>query len=93
MCYGPLTDGSATERPITSLLRSELVPAVRNGVLAAAIVLGVLLFEGTPVWLILWSAIGAVVLGTVLHQFVLLAGTVFIRFKIRWVGSQTLSVQ
>lgn len=86
MCYGPLTNGNATEQSIPALLRSEWYPAIRNGVLAAVIVLAVLLLEGTPLWIILATTLGALTLGIVLHQFVLLVGALALRMKAHWSG-------
>ena len=91
MCYEVLQDGSATERRVPELLGLELRDAVVNGVEAAALVTLVLLWQGTPLWLVLASGVGAVVLGTLVHQAVLLAGVGFVRLRSRGGASAVAS--
>ncbi|WP_276271642.1 hypothetical protein [Haloarcula litorea] len=83
MCYDRLVNGDVTEQRVPSLLRAELFCAVRNGALAGVIVLVVLLVRGVPAWLVAGSVLGAVALGTVLHQTVLLTGTAVLRLRDR----------
>lgn len=71
MCYESLIEGTATERPLSALLREELRAAVRNGVAAAAVVVAVSLTYGADPTATAGAALGAVVLGAVLHQAVL----------------------
>ena len=88
MCFGRLTDEESLEASLPALLAAEWRCAVRNGALAAAMVVAVLLVEGTPAWLVLGSAAGAVVVGTVLHQVVLLFGVGVLRARARWGDEQ-----
>jgi hypothetical protein len=74
MCFQSLIDDEEASKPLGTLIRQELPYAVREGLVAAAIVLAVLLVGQTPAWIIGVSMVGAVVLGVVLHQFVLVAG-------------------
>jgi len=71
MCYESLTDGTATERPLSVLLGAETRAAVGNGLAAAIIVVAVLFARGAGPAATLGAAIGALVLGTMLHQAVL----------------------
>ena len=92
MCYDRLVnDDEVAETSAAELFRSELFCALRNGSLAGVMVLAVLLFEGTPAWVLLLSVAGAVVLGTLLHQSVLLAGAGVLRARARWLegGAQS----
>jgi hypothetical protein len=85
MCYDRLVnDDDVTETGAVELVRTESVCALRNGVLAGVIVLAVLLFEGAPPWLLAASVGGAVGLGWVLHQSLLLAGAGVLRARARW---------
>ncbi|WP_324661988.1 hypothetical protein [Haloarcula sediminis] len=85
MCYDRLiNDDEVAETSMAALFRSELRCALRNGAMAAGIVLVVLLVEGTPAWLVLGSAAGALALGALLHQAVLLAGAGVLRARARW---------
>jgi len=88
MCFDRLTDEETATASVGELLAAEWWCALRNGVMAAAIVLGVLLVAGTPAWIVLVSAAGAVVLGTVLHQAVLLAGAGVLRARARWLDGR-----
>ena len=88
MCYDRLVnDDEVAETSAAELFRSELFCALRNGSLAGVMVLAVLLFEGTPAWVLLLSVAGAVVL----HQSVLLAGAGVLRARARWLegGAQS----
>jgi|GEM_PF-1020146 len=71
MCYESLTDGTATERPLSALLATEIRAAFSNGLAAAAIVVAVLFVRGAGPVATLGAATGAFVLGTLLHQAVL----------------------
>lgn len=83
MCYDRLTDDDVTQIGISTLLRSELYCAGRNGLLAGVIVLAVLLVQGTPAWIIAVSVAGAVILGAGIHQLVMLAGATALRLRER----------
>ncbi len=74
MCFQSLIDDEEASKPLGTLIRRELPYAVRDGLVAAAIVLVVLLVGQTPAWIIGVSVAGAVVFGIALHQFVLVAG-------------------
>jgi len=87
MCYERLVGDDVAETGMRELLRSEWYCAVRNGALAGLMVLIVLLVESTPAWLVVASVAGAVALGTVLHQLVLLAGAGLVRARARWRGA------
>lgn len=78
MCYDPLVEGDA-DQPVTAMLRAELAAAVRNGAVAGVVVLAVLLVDGAPAWVVAASVAGALVLGTVLHQALLVAGALVVR--------------
>ncbi|MDS0258425.1 hypothetical protein NDI56_03255 [Haloarcula sp. S1CR25-12] len=84
MCFDRLTDDDTAEASVTEVLTAEWFCALRNGALAAAIVLAVLLAQGTPAWVVFASAVGAVVLGSVLHQALLLVGWGVLRARARW---------
>jgi hypothetical protein len=88
MCYDRLVDDEVTETPVADLFRSELLCALKNGSMAGAIVLAVLLFEGAPATLLLGSVAGAVLLGAALHQAILLAGAGVLRARAHWLGSE-----
>jgi len=88
MCYDRLVnDDEVTEMAAAALFRSELRCALRNGSLAGVMVLAVLLYEGTPLLLVAASALGAVALGTLIHQGILLTGAGLLRARARWRGS------
>jgi len=74
MCFQSLTDEEEADESVGTLIRREFPYAVRQGLLAAAIVLVVLVVSQTPAWIIGVSVAGAVLLGVVLHEFVLIAG-------------------
>lgn len=78
-CFEPLLDDEVTERDLLVVLREEWQDAVVNGVVAALFVLVVLAWQGTPGWLIVFGMAGAVLLGTALHQAVLVASVVGLR--------------
>lgn len=85
MCYDRLVnDEEVTETGAVELVRTESVCALRNGALAGAMVFAVLLFEATPPWLLAASVVGAVALGWLLHQSLLLAGASVLRVRARW---------
>ncbi|MFB6178082.1 MAG: hypothetical protein ABEI99_13275 [Halobaculum sp.] len=79
MCYESLLNGDATEQPVRSLLSGERRYAIRSGVAAATVTLLALLSGGTGLGLTLASVIGALLLGTALHQAVLLVGVGLLR--------------
>jgi len=79
MCFAALLNGDATARPIREIVREELPRSLGNGTVAAAIVVAVLLVEGTGVGLTAAMALGAIVLGAVLHQSLLLCGVGLLR--------------
>ena len=92
MCYDRLVnDETVAETGVTALFRSELSCALRNGALAGVMVLAVLLFEGAPLWVTAASVVGAVALGTLFHQCILLAGAGVLRVRARWRESGTRS--
>ena len=64
MCYDRLTDEETVETSLPAVLGAEWRCALRNGSLAAAMVLAVLLVQGAPPWVVVVSAAGAVALGT-----------------------------
>lgn len=83
MCYDRLTDDDVAETRLGDLLASELRCSLRNGSLAGAIVLAVLLFEGAPLWVLAVSVLGAVLLGAVLHEAIFLLGALVQRGRAR----------
>ena len=86
MCYESLIEGDATERPLAALLRAELCGALQNGFAAALIVVAVLGARGVDPSLLAVSATGALAFGTVVHQAVLVVGTVALRI---WSGERS----
>jgi hypothetical protein len=88
MCFDRLRDEETVEASLPAVLAAEWRCALRNGAMAAAIVVAVLLVDGTAVGLVLGSAAGAIVLGTVLHQIVLLTGWGVLRARARWRGDR-----
>lgn len=74
MCYEALRNGDATERPLGDVVRAELSDAAVNGVAAAVIVAAVLYGQGYAIGLIAPFAAGALVLGLLIHEAVLVAG-------------------
>ena len=88
MCYDRLVnDDNVTEMGAVALFSSELVCALRNGALAGVMVLAVLFYRGAPPLLLAGSVLGAVALGTLLHQGILLAGAGVLRVRARWRGN------
>ncbi len=81
MCYESLLDERAREQSVASLLRTERWDAFVNGLEAALVVVALLLWQGTPPVLLAGAALGAVVLGYVLHQLVLVAGIGVVRLR------------
>lgn len=73
-CFCALRDGRATKARLVTLLRAELWPAVRTGILAALTVAVVLAGAGGPPVAVGVRVVGALLLGTLLHQAVLVAG-------------------
>jgi hypothetical protein len=78
-CFEPLLAPDVTERPLAAVVGSEWRDAVVNGVEAAVLVLAVLLWQGTPLWLVAGATAGAVLLGTLLHQLVLVGAVLGLR--------------
>lgn len=78
-CFEPLLADDVTERPLSALLAAEWRDAVVNGFEAAVLVLAVLLWQGTPLPLVLAASAGAVVLGAVLHQVVMVVAVLGLR--------------
>jgi len=89
VCFDRLTDEETGELSLSTVLAAEWRCALRNGAMAGAIVVAVLLFEGAPAWLTAGSAAGAVVLGALLHQAVLLVGWSVLRTRARWRAATT----
>lgn len=83
VCYEDLRTDTVLERSLTGLLRAETRDAVVNGVEAAALVVFVLAWQGTPALLVATSALLAVPLGALLHQAVLVVGAVVLRRRAR----------
>jgi Mg/Co/Ni transporter MgtE len=83
MCFAALLNGDATRRSLREILRAELTRSVANGTVAAAIVIAVLALDGTGLALTTGLALAAVVLGTMLHQTVLLSGVLLVRGRAR----------
>lgn len=83
MCYESLVDGEAAERPLATLLRAELRDAVKNGLAAAVLVVGVLAARGADPAVTTLSAAGALALGVVLHQALLVVATGAVRVRDR----------
>ena len=81
MCYDSLLNGDATDRSLGTLLRAETGSALKNGVVAAAVVLAVLLAGESGPLLAAGSALAALALGYLLHQIVLLAGVAVVRWR------------
>lgn len=81
MCFGALTDGDASEKPVARLLRAEAGPAVRQGVVAALAVLAVLLVGGVGIPLAAAASVAALVSTAAVHQAVLLAGVAVLRWR------------
>lgn len=83
MCYEVLQDDRVTDRSIGTLLELEARDAVINGLEAAALVAIVLVWHGTPPWLVGVSAAAAIPLGAALHQVLLVVAAVVIRARAR----------
>ncbi|MEF8852620.1 MAG: hypothetical protein V5A44_09110 [Haloarculaceae archaeon] len=81
MCYESLVDGEATDRPLATLLRGELRDAFANGLGAAALVVAVLVTSGVDPAVTAAAATGALALGTVFHQTVLVVATGVLRVR------------
>jgi len=92
MCFDRLTDEETVETSLRALLAAEWRCALRNGAMAAVMVVAVLLVQGTPAWLVLGSAAGALALGTLVHQTVLSAGWSVLRARARWRAERRPSV-
>jgi len=79
-CFDPLLAEDVTDRSLGSLVRTEWRDAFVNGLETAVIVLAVLLWRGTPLWILGAATAGAVVVGTLLHQVVLVVAVLGLRF-------------
>lgn len=78
-CFEPLLADDVTARSLGSVVGSEWRDAAVNGLEAAVLVLAILLWQGTPLWIVAVSAVGAVILGTLLHQLVLVLAVLGLR--------------
>jgi hypothetical protein len=81
MCYESLVDGEVTEQSLGSSLRAEFRDALKNGVVAAVIVAAVLTTRGVDPVITAVAATGALVLGAVVHQLLLVVATVALRVR------------
>jgi len=79
MCYNALTDGDAEEKEMIQLLREEFSAAVKDGAIAATVVLFVLIAGGIGPALVAAATVTTFVLGILLHQIVLVAGVGVLR--------------
>jgi len=86
MCFAALLNGDATDRSVREIVRDELPRSLGNGTVAAVLVVIASMLEGASLALTLGLALGAVALGTVLHQSVLLGGVVLLRGRERLRG-------
>lgn len=83
MCFAALLNGDATDRPLREIVRGELPRSLGNGTVAALLVVLASMLDGASLALTLGLALGAVALGTVLHQSVLLGGVALLRGRDR----------
>lgn len=83
MCFAALLNGDATERSLRAVVRDELPRSLGNGTVAAMLVVLASALEGASLTLTLGLALGAVALGTALHQSVLLGGVALLRGRER----------
>ncbi|MFT4921959.1 MAG: hypothetical protein ACI8XM_001167 [Haloarculaceae archaeon] len=81
MCFEALIDGDANEKSLRTLIREEVGSALTDATVAALTVVVVLLGSGTGPLLTVGAALGAVVLGVVLHQAVLVVGVALVRWR------------
>ncbi|ACV48823.1 MULTISPECIES: hypothetical protein [Halomicrobium] len=79
MCFAALLNGDATDRSVVEMIRDELPRSLGNGTVAAVLVVAVSVLEGASLALTAGMAFGAIALGTVLHQAVLLGGVALLR--------------
>ncbi|WP_018258272.1 hypothetical protein [Halomicrobium katesii] len=86
MCFAALLNGDATDRSVVEIVRGELPRSLGNGTVAAVLVVAVSVLEGASLALTAGLAFGAVALGTVLHQGVLLGGVALLRGRERLRG-------
>lgn len=92
MCFAALLNGDATDRSIREIVRDESPRSLGNGTVAALLVIGVSVIEGASLTLTVGLALGAVALGTVLHQSVLLGGVLLLRGRARIRGRSSVGV-
>jgi len=78
-CYESLLNGDATERSLREPLTEERWKAVGNGVAAGLLVVALLPAGGADAALTAGLAVLAVLLGTVFHQLLLVAGVLVTR--------------
>jgi Mg/Co/Ni transporter MgtE len=78
-CYESLTNGEYDEQSMDALILAELPVAIKNGGLAAAIVIVVLSFSKVGLALLAGAAAGAVLLAIPLHLTVLVVGVAALR--------------
>jgi cystathionine beta-lyase/cystathionine gamma-synthase len=88
MCYQSLLNGDATERSLPTLLRGERWFALRSGIAAAAVTVLALFSEGFGLDVTVALGVGALVLGFLLHQAVLIGGACALRLWERRVGTR-----
>jgi hypothetical protein len=81
MCYESLTNGTAVERPLSTLLRAEAPSAVKDGVVAAALVTVALVAGGVPTAWVVATAVGTLALTALAHELVLVAGVALVRWR------------
>lgn len=82
MCYESLVDeDQATGKPVSSLVRAEMGSAVVDAAIATTAVLGMVLLAGTPLWLVVATALVTPVLTVLLYQFVLVVGIGVVRWR------------
>jgi len=81
MCYNALTDGDAEEKEMIQLLREEFSAAVKDGAIAATVVLLMLVAGGIGPALVAGATVVTFVLGIALHQIVLVAGVGVLRLR------------
>lgn len=81
MCYESLVNDDATEKPLGELIREEMGSAVVDAGIATTVVVLMLAVAGTPPLLVAGAAVGAVGLTLVVHQLVLVAGVLLVRWR------------
>ncbi|WP_372480683.1 hypothetical protein ACAH01_07000 [Halomicrobium sp. HM KBTZ05] len=90
MCFAALLNGDATDRSVVEIVRDELPRSLGNGAVAALLVIAVSVLEGASLTVTAGLALGAVALGAVLHQSVLLGGVALLRGRERLDGPSSV---